>query len=199
MVEPEVRARFLRMEPASADLPHSHDVAGEIFLVIEGQCEFLVEDERVTCDPGQLIYVQPRLRHTLHAVGDGPCIVYLSVTPHVEPTHTFWDAAMVEQPPRFAVWRGATHGDPHPQMSTAALARRYLAEARRLADLATAQAAALEQHAETLECSEAAGDSAETKRAMGAAWTAFRDALWQVRAVELAWNALAPRAAPPAP
>jgi quercetin dioxygenase-like cupin family protein len=68
--------------------------------VLDGQCEFLIEDGRVTCSPGQLIYVRPRRRHTLRAFGDAPCTVYLSVTSHVEPSHTFWDAATVEQPPR---------------------------------------------------------------------------------------------------
>ncbi len=70
VVEPEIRARFLRMEPSPAGDLHSHDVAGEIFVVLEGECEFIVEDEHVTCGPGQMIYVPPKLRHTLHAVGD---------------------------------------------------------------------------------------------------------------------------------
>jgi len=70
IVFPEIRGRFMRMDPAPAGRMHSHDLGGEIFLVLEGQCEFLVEDERMTCGPGQLIYVEPLLKHTLHAVGD---------------------------------------------------------------------------------------------------------------------------------
>lgn len=61
VVHPEIRGRFMRIEPGPASRMHSHDLGGEIFLVLEGQCEFLVDDERVTCGPGQLIYVEPRL------------------------------------------------------------------------------------------------------------------------------------------
>ena len=66
---PETRGRFVRMNPAPAGRMHSQDLGGEIFLVLEGQCEFVVEDERVTCDLGQLFYVDRRVKHTLHAVG----------------------------------------------------------------------------------------------------------------------------------
>ena len=50
---------------------HSHDLGGEIFLVLDGQCEFVVEDDKGTCAPGQLICAPPRVKHTLHAVGEG--------------------------------------------------------------------------------------------------------------------------------
>src|SRR5919202_6499216 len=158
VVEPEIRARFMRMDPAPAGRMHSHDLGGEIFVVLEGQCEFIVEDERVTCGPGQMIYVEPKLRHTLHAVGDAPCTVYLSVTPHVEPTHTRWSAELVEQPPRYGTWRGNAP-DPHAAAGTAELARAYAAEARKLADLAERHAVAMERHAKTLAGAEAARES----------------------------------------
>jgi len=197
VVFPEIRARYSRMEPGPAGLLHSHDIAGEVFVVLDGQCEFIVEDERVTCGPGQMIYVEPKLRHTLHAVGNAPCTVYLSVTPHVEPTHTRWDAALKEQPPRYGTWRGKAP-DPHEGTSTADLARSYAAEARRLADLAQQHAAAMEAHAETLADMRDTGDIGDgaggAKQAMDDAWHTLRDVLWQVRTAELAWNALAPRA-----
>lgn len=197
VVQPEIRARFSRMEPAPAGLLHSHDIAGEIFVVLEGQCEFIVEDERVTCGPGQMIYVEPKLRHTLHAVGHVPCTVYLSVTPHVEPTHTRWNAALEEQPPRYGTWRGSA-ADPHAGTSSAELAQRYAAEARRLADLAQQHATAMEGHARTLADAEGANDGTAAKAAMDDAWQSLRDVLWQTRTAELAWNALAPRAGAPA-
>jgi len=34
-VHPEIRARFLRMEPGPAGGLHSHDLGGEIFLVLD--------------------------------------------------------------------------------------------------------------------------------------------------------------------
>ena len=204
VVEPEIRARFSRMQPGPAGNLHSHDVAGEVFVVLDGQCEFLVEDERVTCGPGQMIYVPPQVRHTLHAVGDAPCTVYLSVTPHVEPTHTRWSADLIEQPPRYGTWRG-NGPDPHAGTGTAALARGYAAEARKLADLAERHAVVMERHAKTLATAdgakgaEGAADGArQAREAMDEAWRTLRDVLWQVRTAEVAWNALAPRATPPA-
>jgi len=41
-VHPEIRARFPRMERGPPGGLHSHDLGGEIFLVLEGHCEFLV-------------------------------------------------------------------------------------------------------------------------------------------------------------
>jgi quercetin dioxygenase-like cupin family protein len=131
-VHPEIRARIMRMEPAPAGRMHSHDLGGEIFLVLQGQCEFLIEEERVTCGPGQLIYVDPNVKHTLHAVGDEPCYVYLSVTPHVEPTHTQYDENGRQLPPNYGTWRGGEHADPNPEVATPELARRYVDAAKKL-------------------------------------------------------------------
>ncbi len=189
VVEPEIRARFSRMEPGPAGNLHSHDVAGEIFVVLDGQCEFIVEDERVTCSPGQMIYVPPKLRHTLHAVGDAPCTVYLSVTPHVEPTHTRWNDELVEQPPRYGTWRG-TAPDPLAGTETTELVRRYAAEARKLADLAATHAETVEHQAST----RTEDGTPESKQQMDQVWGTLRDVLWQVRTAEIAWNMLAPRA-----
>lgn len=194
VVHPEIRGRFMRMEPGPAGRMHSHDLGGEIFLVLEGQCEFLVEEERVTCGPGQLIYVEPRLKHTLHAVGDGPCVVYLSVTPHVEPTHTHYDEQYRQVPPSYGGWRGQEHGDPRPDASTARLIDEYAAAARTLAELTRTNAERLENGLERLH--EVAGDQAALKAAVDDLWLGLRAALQQTSAVELAWNALAPRAMP---
>ena len=183
VVRPEIRARFLRSEPGPAGLMHSHDLGGELFLVLEGQCEFLVEDERVTCGPGQLIYVEPRQKHTLHAVGGAPCLVYLSVTPHVEPTHTLYDEAYTEQPPRYGTWRGQEQGDPYPEVATAGLA-----------ELAHANASRLEDHVQAVNRAVAVGDQPAVKRAMDEMWRDLRAVLEQVSATERTWNALAPRA-----
>jgi quercetin dioxygenase-like cupin family protein len=195
-VHPEIRARFLRIEPGPAGGLHSHDLGGEIFLVLEGHCEFLVEDERVTCGPGQLIYVEPRRKHTLHAVGAAPCVVYLSVTPHVEPTHTFYDGAGAELPPRYGSWRGQGDATPSPDAATAEVARRYASEVRRLAALAQAHAETLDCQVEALAEATAAGDSPAAKRSMDGMWLGLRAVLRCASAAELAWNALAPRAMP---
>ena len=196
VVRPEIRARFMRMEPAPAGLMHSHDLGGEIFLVLEGQCEFLVEDERVTCGPGELIYMEPRVKHTLHAVGDQPCTVYLSVTPHVEPTHTRYDDAYDQLPPTYGGWRGKNFEDPHAERETADLAKSYKESARKLSALASENAKALDDHLKSLDESMDVNDQQAAKQTMDEMWLSLRKVLQQVSDVERAWNDLAPRAMP---
>ena len=196
VVHPEIRGRFMRMEPAPAGRMHSHDLGGEIFLVLEGQCEFIVENERVTCQPGQLIYVEPRLKHTLHAVGSAPCVVYLSVTPHVEPTHTQYDEVYNRLLPRYGTWRGKDMADPQPDVSTGELAARYAEAARALARFGQANAEAQTNHLRELNQALADGDQPRTKQIVDAMWLSLRDVLQQTSAVEEAWNGLAPRAMP---
>jgi quercetin dioxygenase-like cupin family protein len=198
IVEPEIRARFMRMNPAPAGRMHSHDLGGEIFLVLEGQCEFIVEDEKVTCGPGELIYVPKLLKHTLHAVGDQPCTVYLSVTPHVEPTHTHYDEQYNLAPPRYGGWRGKEHGDPNPECSTAELAGQVLEASRGLAALAKRNLDVLSAQVEALGRPDASADQASAKAVVDAIWFELRDTLRQVRTLEERWNALAPRSMPTA-
>lgn len=196
VVHPEIRGRFMRMEPASAGRMHSHDLGGEIFLVLQGQCEFIVEDERVTCDPGQLIYVEPRLKHTLHAVGNEPCVVYLSVTPHVEPTHTQYDEGYNRLPPRYGTWRGKDGGDAQPEVSTEDLASQYADAAHKLANLSQTNAEAQTSHLRDLGKALADGDQTRAKQVVDAMWLSLRDVLQQTSTVEEVWNALAPRVMP---
>lgn len=196
VVRPEIRARFMRMEPAPAGDLHSHDLGGEIFLVLEGQCEFLVEDERITCGPGELIYMEPRVKHTLHAVGDEPCVVYLSVTPHVEPTHTRYDDAYEPLSPTYGGWRGKEHRDSNADRAMSDLAGSYEESARTLAAVARDNAEALDQHLKALISGDAAGDQQAVKQTVDDMWPGLRDVLRQVRDVERTWNDLAPRGMP---
>jgi len=171
VVQPQIRSRFRRVELGPVPEVHSHDLGGETFLVMAGRIEFTVADESVVCELGQVIYVSPRTTHALRAVGDEPGVIYLSVSPHVEPTHTFYDAGGQRLPPRYGVWREAGGGD----VSTDAhevLLERYRAAARVLADLASANAA-----------------SAATAR--DEIWASLRPLLQQVEDLERAWNALA--------
>jgi quercetin dioxygenase-like cupin family protein len=197
IVHPEIRGRFMRMEPTPAGRMHSHDLGGEIFLVLEGQCEFLIEDERVTCGPGQLIYVEPRRKHTLHAVGTDPCVVYLSVTPHVEPTHTQYDEAYQRLPPRYGTFRGKNDPDPQAGTPTEELAAHYAAALGKLAELSQAAAEAQSQQAQALQAAIAGCNQPQLKQAVDDLWLRLRDVLQQTSDVETAWNALAPRAMPP--
>ena len=196
IVRPEIRSRFMRLEPGPAAPLHSHDLGGEIFLVLEGQCEFIVEEERITCGPGQLVYMEPRVRHSLHAAGDEPCVVYLSVTPHVEPTHTRYGETDTPLPPVYGGWRGKEHRDATVDRSTADLARTYAAAARSLAVLARENAEGLEQHIDVLARGDIAHDQQAMKQTMDEMWLRLRDVLQQVSDTERVWNDLAPRSMP---
>ena len=183
VVEPQIRTRFRRVELGPVPAVHSHDLGAETFVVMQGQIEFTVNGESVVCTAGQAIVVPPRTTHAVRAVGEQPAVMYLSVSPHVEPTHTFYDANGQRLPPRYGVWREAGQGDSLGQTgartSDAEALQSYRAAASRLADVARASA---EQAARTATVDKAAIDEL---------WMALRPVLEQVESVERTWNALA--------
>jgi mannose-6-phosphate isomerase-like protein (cupin superfamily) len=196
-VRPEIRNRFRQVELGPRPEFHSHDLGGETFLVVEGSIEFSVEDEQVVCQTGQTIYVPPKHKHAVRAVGDRPGVMYLSVTPHVEPTHTFYDAHGVQLPPRYGVWRAAggdqDTADAQPgsaARSTTELLARYAAAAAALAELARANAATA-----GAAVAPASAETVAVKAMVDSLWPGVRGLLEATSALESAWNALALTAA----
>lgn len=104
VVTPEIRCRFMRLEPGTVTTSHSHDEAHEVFLVLSGQCEFNIEGERATAGPGQMVFCPAQEKHILSVVDSEPVYLYLSVSPHREPTHTFYNEDGTRKPPRTGVW-----------------------------------------------------------------------------------------------
>ncbi|MCY4520196.1 MAG: cupin domain-containing protein [Caldilineaceae bacterium] len=102
LVTPQIRSRFLRMEPGTEAQGHTHDLGHEIFLILSGRCEFTIDGETEVLDPGQLCVALVDQWHQVRVVGDEPMIMYLSVTPHVQPTHTFWNEDGTRKPSRFS-------------------------------------------------------------------------------------------------
>ncbi|HLZ29514.1 MAG TPA: cupin domain-containing protein [Chloroflexota bacterium] len=183
VVEPEIRSRFRRVELGPVPEVHSHDLGGETFVVMEGQIEFTVADEHVVCQQGQAIFVPPRTTHAVRAVGAQTGVIYLSVSPHVEPTHTFYGPDGQRLPPRYGVWRAAGGSSPASDSPSAQLAT-YRAAAQQLAALAQASAA-----------TPVADVSPEAiKSTVDQLWAALKPVLEQVEVVERTWNALAQRA-----
>src|SRR6202045_1217024 len=132
VVQPEIRSRFRRVELGPVPEVHSHDLGGETFVVMEGQIEFTVADESVVCQQGQAIFVPPRTTHAVRAVGERTGVIYLSVSPHVEPTHTNYAADGQQLPPRYGVWRAAGGGEPRSELPVSSLLERYRAAAQSL-------------------------------------------------------------------
>jgi mannose-6-phosphate isomerase-like protein (cupin superfamily) len=185
VVEPHIRSRFRRVELGPVPQVHSHDLGGETFVVMEGQIEFTVDNQTVVCTPGQAIFVPPRTTHAVRAVGEQTGVIYLSVSPHVEPTHTFYGEDGHELSPRYGGWRAAGGGGAATEASTETLLERYRALVTDLAELARQNAAA----------ATATEIDGPPKAGIDALWSRLRPLLQRLEEVERAWNELAVRAA----
>lgn len=102
---PEVRGRFMRFEPGRQPAGfHTHEESGgvEVFVVLEGAMKFEIDDQEVVATAGQAVVAYPHQKHRASCAGDQPAILYLTVTPHIQPTHTYYDADGQRQPSRVA-------------------------------------------------------------------------------------------------
>ena len=112
---PEVRARFLRRMPG--DPPgnfHSHEESDgiETWVVLEGKVKFEFDDQVVIATPGQAVVAYPHEKHRVTAIGDVPCVYFLTLTPHREPTHTFYDEHGNRMPTRTGTVTLTWQGEP---------------------------------------------------------------------------------------
>lgn len=195
LVTPEIRARLMRIEvgeTSGGSRPgrgHSHDLGHEVFLVLQGQAEFTIDGETQVLGPGQICIARTDQTHTQRNVGDEPVIMYLSVTPHIQPTHTGWTEEGEKAAPRF---QPATAYDVAPDRDTPTgeLLARHLAALERLArtteiarGVQRAQAAAFQDALE-------AEDTPAALQARDAMWEALYPLFAQVYELAEAWNNL---------
>ena len=54
-ITPEIRSRFIYLEPHEVHTRHSHDLGHEVFLVLDGHVRFDVDGETVDLLAGQLL------------------------------------------------------------------------------------------------------------------------------------------------
>ncbi len=193
-IAPEMRARIIRREPGTAGGGHTHDLGHEIFLVLEGQAEFTIAGESAILGPGQICIARANEWHTIRVVGDTPLTYYLSVTPHLEPTHTQWDHEGGTKLPY--QYGGSTRDErrarTEPREAPGALLTHHLAAAHALADAAVANVAAQEAAGAALRGALDAGDNAAAKAAIDAMWHSIATTYRQLQAMETVWNELAP-------
>ena len=100
---PQVRARFMRFEPGRPPGGfHTHEESGgvEVFVVLEGAVRFEIDDQEVIATAGQAVVAYPHQKPRASCAGDRPAILYLTVTPHRQPTHTYYDAGGNRLPSR---------------------------------------------------------------------------------------------------
>ena len=100
-VSPQIRSRFLRMEPGTVADRHSHDLGHEIFLILRGKARFEISGEVAEVSPGQMCVARVDEPHQVSVIGDEAMTMYLSVTPHIQPTHTGRDEDGERKPTHF--------------------------------------------------------------------------------------------------
>jgi quercetin dioxygenase-like cupin family protein len=192
LVTPQIRSRFMKMQPGQVAQPHSHDLGHEIFLVLEGRCEFEIDGESQELGPGQMCIALADQIHSLRTVGNEPMTLYLSVTPHIQPTHTGWTADGQKVPPRFAP---SSAYDVHPDLSISLeeLMERHAEEAEAVAQAARANADVQREMAMKLRKAISKGDGQAATEARNAMWEAIYTVYRQLYDSGDVWNALAPR------
>lgn len=196
-ITPEMRSRIMRMEPGTVSPGHTHDLGHEVFLILEGYAEFTIDGETAILGPGQLCFARADQWHEVRCVGDKPMTMYLSVTPHLEPTHTQWDHEGGNKLPfRYgASTRAERIARTEPPEPTETLLTRHLAASHALADAATANAATQEAIAARLRTATDAGDKTDAKAAIDAMWSSIYTTYKALQEMERAWNELSPAVA----
>ena len=196
-ITPEIRARIMRFEPHQLSAGHTHDLGHEMFLVLAGQAEFTIDGESAVLGPGQACVARAGQWHEVRAVGDEPMTLYLSVTPHIEPTHTQWEhEGGARRPYRYGVaTRAEREARTQPAPPPSVLLERHLAASEALAHAAQVNAAAQLSAASHLRAALSASDPVAAHAAIDAMWAAFSALYSQLQAAERVWNDLAPAVA----
>jgi quercetin dioxygenase-like cupin family protein len=195
LITPEIRARLYRMEPGQVDRRHSHDLGHEVFLILEGRAAFEINGETRELGPGQMcVALADEIHQVRNLLPDRPTIMYLSVTPHIQPTHTGRADDGTKLPPRFSPNRNY-HVDQDMSIPVEALLDRHVAAAQTLAETAQTAADVQQAMAARLKQAIAAGDHQAAAEARDKMWAAIYTLHKQVYALGEAWNELAPRAA----
>ena len=193
LVTPQIRARFQRIEVGELSggpkvgQGHSHDLGHEVFLVLQGKAEFEIEGETQIVGPGQMCVGLADQTHTVRNVGDEPVILYLSVTPHIQATHTGWTEAGERLPHQFN--RAATYDVlPDQETPTGELLERHLSAVEALAEATEAARKVQHEQAQVFRQALVAGDSAAALQARDAMWDGLLGMLQQVFAMGDVWN-----------
>ena len=200
LVTPQIRARLMRIPVGELSGGrqvgggHTHDLGHEVFLVLQGQAEFEIDGvEQVLC-PGQMCIALTDERHSIRNVGDEPVILYLSVTPHIQPTHTGWTEEGTKRPPRFNP-SGVYDVPPDRSTPTGELVDRYLDATEALAEtVETAKHVQREQVA-AFKRALGEGDKEAALEVRDTMWEALYPLFQQVYELAEAWNGFAYRTA----
>ena len=196
LVTPQIRSRFLRMEPGTVASRHSHDLGHEIFLILEGRVEFTIDNETGILGPGQMCIALVDQVHQVRVIGDEPMTMYLSVTPHIQPTHTGRTEMDDPLPHSF---RPSINYDVKEDLSITmeTLLDHQVKTTELLAQSAQSSAETQKAMSILLKKAKAQGDENIANEARKAMWESLYPLFKRVYELAEAWNDFAPRATEP--
>ncbi len=193
LTTPEIRARLYHMEPGQVDRLHSHDLGHEIFLILEGKAEFMIAGHTEVLEAGQLcIALADEIHQVRNLLPDRRTVMFLSVTPHIQPTHTGRDPDGTVHPPQFRT--NTFYDDVDDTGPIADLLDTFVRDAEALANQARQAADTHAQQAETWRQADAAADGDAAVAARNTMWQAVRSLHTNLFKLDLLWNKLGPRA-----
>lgn len=172
LVTPQIRSRFLKMKVGQFNEGHTHDLGHEIFLILQGQAEFVIDGRKAVLGPGQLCIARTDEWHSVENVGEDEVIMYLSVTPHIQPTHTRWTEDGTKLPPNFVP---NTNYDREPDRTTptADLLDACLSSADTFTTAAQTFAETMQQEADKFKEALSKQDQEQMIEARNSMWTAL--------------------------
>ena len=147
--------------------------------------------------PGQLCIARTNQHHQVRVLGDEPVTMYLSVTPHIQPTHTFWTNDgwgddTEKLPPRF-VSNTAYDVPVDSTTPTDELLDRHVEAAKALAQNVQASALTQRSQARLYKKALAAGDKEAATHARDEMWDALSTVYQSVAEWGQIWNDFAAR------
>jgi len=193
LVTPQIRSRFLRMEPGQTAQLHSHDLGHEVFLILEGRAEFEIDGETQELGAGQMCIALAEQTHSIRVIGDEPMTMYLSVTPHIQPTHTTRTKEGKRLPHRFMP-SSAYDVETDKSTSIKELVEHHVETARAVAEIAQASANVQRKMAAKLKDAIGEGDCNTAIEVRNTMWEALFEVFKGVYDLADVWNELAPRA-----
>jgi quercetin dioxygenase-like cupin family protein len=195
LVTPEIRARLYHMKPGQVDGRHSHDLGHEVFLILEGLAEFNINGTKKELGPGQMcIALADEIHQVRNLLPDKPTIMYLSVTPHVHPTHTGRTLAGEKVPPHFTP-NANYHDEQDMNVPMADLLAAQTQAAAALLEAAQQNLATQQAQAQAALSAIDAGNRDAAVAARNAMWDAIYTLHKQLYAFDEIWNETAPRIA----
>lgn len=193
LVTPEIRARLYHMKPGQVDGRHSHDLGHEVFLILEGLAEFNINGVKKELGPGQMcIALADEIHQVRNLLPDKPTIMYLSVTPHVHPTHTGRTESDEKKPPYFAP-NANFHAEYDMSIPIADLLAKMNGAAVALLEAAQQNLATQQVQKEQLLSALNTGDQNAAVAARNAMWEAVYKVHKQMYAFDEIWNETTPR------